>query len=94
MGLAYDNLSKANEAYGRWTGNVAHDIDTWFTDKGLVQEFLEGSLIPPDENDSHADEKDRFAETMGCQQEWLSTVARRIPDFPQADNTPQVSHGR
>ena len=32
-GLTYDNLSKTKEAYERWTGNVAHDLDTWFSDK-------------------------------------------------------------
>ena len=90
-GLTYDNLSKTKEAYDRWTGKVAHNLDTWFSDKNLVNEFRERSLIPTDENDSHADQRDRFAQTLRPQLEWLSTLARRIPDFPQAHNTPQVS---
>jgi hypothetical protein len=92
-GLTYDNLGKSKAAYDRWTSSVAHDLDTWFSDKTLLQEFREGSVIPLDENDSHADEKRRFAETLGRQLEWLSTLARRIPDFPQAHNTPQVLRG-
>jgi hypothetical protein len=80
--LTYDNLSKTKEAYDRWTGNVARDLNTWFSDKTLVNEFREGSIIPSDENDSHADEEDQFTETLGRQLEWLSMLARRIPDFP------------
>jgi len=92
--LTYDNLSQTKEAYDRWTSSVAHELDTWFSDKILLDEFRDGSLIPSDENDSHADTKDRFAETLARQVEWLSTLARRIPDFPQAHNTPQVLRGR
>lgn len=91
--LTYDNLSKAKEAYNRWTGNVADDLDTWFSDKTLASEFSERSVIPSDKNDSHASEKNRFAETLQRQLEWLSSLARRIPDFPQAHNTPVVSRG-
>ncbi len=92
-GLTYGNLSKTKETYGGWTASVAHDLRTWFSDKTFVQEFNEGSVIPSDENDSHAEEKDRLAETLGRQLEWLSSLARRIPDFPQAHNTPQPSRG-
>jgi len=93
-GLTYDNLSETKKDYDRWTRNVAHDLDTWFSDKSLAEEFREGSLIPSDENHSHAYTKDLFAETLGRQLEWLSTLARRIADFPQAHNTPQVLRGR
>ena len=90
-GLTFDSLSKTKEAHDRWTRNVAHDLDTWFSDKTLVDEFREGSLIPSNEDDSHADGKTGLAETLKRQLEWLSSLARRVPDFPQAHNTPQVS---